>query len=485
MPLILSGNVGSATAATGFNVDRSLRFNSGSSDSITRTNSSASNRRTFTVSFWLKKTSITTEQNPVFAGDLSGSNPYFDFRFDNTQIINWYGSASNGSEEFNLKTNRVFKDPNAWYHFVLAVDTTQGTGSNRLKLYVNGVQETSFSKSNYPGQNYDTPFNDNNYEVQWGAIRNNSPTLDGYLAEMILIDGQQLDPTSFGEFDEDSPTIWKPKDVSGLTFGTNGFYLNAPGPSTGQNSNGLGGDSSGNGNHFASSGLAAIDQSFDTCTNNFAILNILDNQLTPHSLSEGNLKQTTDSTSGYAPNVSSIAVSQGKWYFEVKYVSRSNSDNYNLVGIKGSQITNTGYLGKNAYEYGYYSQSGKYYTSNNSTSYGDSYDQGDVIGCYLDLDNSKLYFAKNGTLQNSGTGISITAAASTPLGHYFFAVGDYGQSLTLVNEINFGSPISSISSGNTDANGYGNFEYDPSSGTFDGASKDFYALNTKNLAEFG
>jgi len=221
------------------------------------------------------------------------------------------------------------------------------------------------------------------------------------------------------------------------------------------------------------------------CTNNFAILNILDNFYTPHSLSEGNLKQTTDSASGYAPNVSTIALSQGKWYFEVKYVSRSNSDNYNLIGIKGSQITNTNYLGQNAYEYGYYSQSGKYYTSNSAVTYGDSYDQGDVIGCYLDLDNNKLYFAKNGSIQNSGTGISITAAASTPLGHYFFAVGDYGQSLTLVNEINFGSPISSLSSGNTDANGYGNFEYDPSSGTFDGASKDFYALNTKNLAEYG
>ena len=484
MPLIISGNVGSATADAAFNVSRSLRFNSASNDSITRTNSSATNRRTFTVSFWLKKTDTTTEQNPVFAGDLSGANPYFDFRFDNTQIINWYGSASNGSEEFNLKTTRRFRDPNAWYHFVLAVDTTQGTSSNRLKLYVNGVQETSFSKSNYPSQDHETAFNDNNYEVQWGAIRNNSPTLNGYLAEMVLIDGQQLDPTSFGEFDSDSG-IWKPIDVTGLTFGTNGFYLNAPGPSTGQNSNGLGGDSSGNGNHFASSGLAAIDQSFDTCTNNFAVLNTIDNYYTPHSLSEGGLKQTTDSSSGYAPNVSSIGVSQGKWYFECKYVSRSSSDNYNLIGVKSTQIVNTNYLGQNQYDYGYYSGNGKYYTNNGANTYGDSYDQGDVIGCYLDLDNNKLYFAKNGTVQNSGTGISITDPASTPLGNYFFAVGDYGQSVTIVNEVNFGSPISSISSGNTDANGYGNFEYDPSSGTFDGASKNFYALNTKNLAEFG
>ena len=488
MPLILSGNVGSATAATGFNVDRSLRFNSGSSDSITRTNGSTTNRRTFTVSFWLKKTSITTEQHPVFAGDLGGSHPYFDFRFDDTQIINWYGSTSSGNEEFNLKTNRVFKDPNAWYHFVLAVDTTQGTDTNRLKLYVNGVQETSFSKSHYPDQNYDTPFNVSGYEVQWGAIRNNSPTLNGYLAEMVLIDGQQLDPTSFGEFDSDSK-VWKPIDVTGLTFGNNGFYLNAPGPSTGQNSNGLGGDSSGNGNHFASNGLAAIDQSFDTCTNNFAILNGL---LPLHSstFTEGNLKWTPSTASQYYWANSTFGVSQGKWYMEAKLTTAAD---HNVIGISNDAAEdNTSFLsgsggegdGNVSYQYGYKSSNGQAYNNSSGSSYGNTYAADDIIGMYVDLDNNKIYWSKNGTLQNSGTGVSITDPGSIPGGVYFLAVADGTSSNASVWEVNFGSPPYSISSGNTDDNGYGNFEYSPNI-TGDSVAKKFYALNTKNLEEYG
>ena len=222
MPIFTVGAAG--TTSSSYEVDNSLRFDSDSDDSITRTFGSTSNRRTYTVSFWLKKTDVTTEQHPVFAGDLGGSNPYFDFRFDSSQIINWYHSDSGGSKEFNLKTNAVFKDPSAWYHFVLALDTTQATASNRVKLYVNGVQITSFSEATYPAQNFDTAFNVSGYEAQFGAIRNNSPTLNGYMSEVVMIDGQQLDPTSFGEFDSVSG-IWKPIDVSGLTFGTNGFYL--------------------------------------------------------------------------------------------------------------------------------------------------------------------------------------------------------------------------------------------------------------------
>ena len=485
MPIFTVGAAGT-TSTSSYEVANSLRYGGGTVflyDTL-----SSPDRQTFTFSVWFKigePVGDKADDSDLFSGGASASAAFL-IRLNSAQQLH-IGEYVSGWN-YQLITDRLFRDSSAWYHVVAEVDTTQATESNRVNLYVNGVKETSLSTASYPSLNYNHTYIDNGQTLSVGArgieSGSNQEPWEGYLAESIYIDGTALDQTSFGEFDGDSG-IWKPKDVSGLTFGTNGFYLNVPGASTGQNSSGLGGDSSGNDNHYASSGLAGVDQSLDTPTNNFVTLNPLDNMLTPHSLSEGNLKQTTDSTSGYAPNVSTIAVSQGKWYFEVKYVSRSNSDNYNLIGIKGSDITNTGYLGKNAYEYGYYSQSGKYYTSNNSTVYGNSYDQGDIIGCYLDLDNNKLYFAKNGTIQNSGTGISITDPASTPLGHYFLAVGDYGQSLTIVNEINFGSPTFSLSSGNTDANGYGNFEYDPSSGTFDGASKNFYALNTKNLAEFG
>ena len=476
MPIFTVGAAG--TSSSSYEIDNSLRLDG--TEFLSKSLSSP-NRQTFTFSTWFKigePVGDKADDSDFFSGGASATAAFL-IRLNSAQQLH-IGEYVSGWN-YQLITDRLFRDSSAWYHVVAEVDTTQATASNRVKLYVNGVQETSFSTASYPSLNYNHTYINNGQTLAVGArgitSGSNQEPWGGYLAESIYIDGSALDQTSFGEFDSDSG-IWKPINVSGLTFGTNGFYLDYESSST------LGNDANG-GTDLSSTNLETTDQSIDTPTNNYATLNPIDNYYTPHSLSEGNLKQTTDSTSGYAPNVSTMALSQGKWYFEVKYVSRSDSDNYNLIGIKGSQITNTNYLGQNAYEYGYYSQSGKYYTSNSAVTYGDSYDQGDVIGCYLDLDNNKLYFAKNGSIQNSGTGISITAAASTPLGHYFFAVGDYGQSLTLVNEINFGSPISSLSSGNTDANGYGNFEYDPSSGTFDGASKDFYALNTKNLAEYG
>ena len=485
MPLILPGNVGSATATTGYDVANSLRFNSGSSDNLSRTQSTG-NQRTYTVSFWVKRSALDNQEYIVSARYGNQTRYQYirwngdsDSKKNCLDIFSGIYSTSSTSTSMYFVTNRVFRDVSAWYHIVLAVDTTQITESNRVKIYINGVQETSFQQSTYPSQNQQHFFNINTTPNEIG-VQGGGSYLNSYLAEVVLVDGQQLDQTSFGEFDSDSPNIWKPIDVSGLTFGTNGFYLDF------ENASSLGADVSGNSNNFTVNNLTSVDQSTDTCTNNFATINSLENYYTPHTLSEGNLRQTTASSNLYAPSISTIALSQGKWYFECKYVSRSSSDNYNLIGVKSTQVTNTNYLGQNQHDYGYYSSSGKYYTNGSAVTYGDSYDQGDIIGVYLDLDNNKLYFAKNGALQNSGTGISITDPASTPLGHYFFAVGDYGSSLVIVNDWNFGGTQSfSISSGNTDPNGYGNFEYDPSSGTFDGGSKSFYALNTKNLAEFG
>ena len=478
LPTIATGNVSSALTGE-YEVANSLRFDDGSDHNLERTQDDG-NKRTWTTSWWVKRTNLDINTTMWDTG-TSGGNNYTPFFFQSNNTIRFYEVIGGSLQSFNFITNRVFRDTLAWYHIVYRVDTTQSTEADRVRLYINGVQETSFSTSAYPALNYDTAKNNSSYRNTIGtASDNNGNDLDAYLAEFVHVDGQSLDPTSFGEFDSDSPNIWKPIDVSGLTFGTNGFYLDF------ENASSLGADVSGNSNNFTVNNLTSVDQSTDTCTNNFATINSLENYYTPHTLSEGNLRQTTASSNLYAPSISTIALSQGKWYFECKYVSRSSSDNYNLIGVKSTQVTNTNYLGQNQHDYGYYSSSGKYYTNGSAVTYGDSYDQGDIIGVYLDLDNNKLYFAKNGALQNSGTGISITDPASTPLGHYFFATGDYGSSLVIVNDWNFGGTQSfSISSGNTDPNGYGNFEYDPSSGTFDGGSKSFYALNTKNLAEFG
>ena len=188
----------------------------------------------------------------------------------------------------------MYRDVSAWYHIVVAVDTTQGTASNRLKLYVNGEQITSLQASSYPSLNFDTLINNNNAHYISGAVDTTYGTrrFDGYMAEVCFIDGTALDPTSFGEFDEDSG-IWKPISVSGLTFGTNGFYLDF------EDSAALGDDVSGNGNNFTVNNLTAIDQTTDTPTNNFATLNPLNNYWSAATFSEGNSVYTSNNTGDY------------------------------------------------------------------------------------------------------------------------------------------------------------------------------------------
>jgi len=480
MSIIIPAN---SAVSGGYDVDNSLLFDPGAK--ITHTFGSTTNRRTFTLSSWIKKCSTTTEQNFVFGGDNSGSNPYFDFRFNSDQTINWYCSDGSGNLAFNLITNRKFTDSNAWYHMVMAVDTTQGTSSNRVKLYVNGVQQTSLSTATYPSQNFETPFNDVNYEVQYGGLRTSTPNYNGYMCEIVEIDGQQLDPTSFGEFDEDSG-VWKPISVSGLTFGDNGHYLDF------EDSSDLGQDVSGNNNDFTLTNIAATDQALDTCTNNFTTMNRLDNYYPGATFSLGNLQVAT-TNSGKAWNTSSIALSSGKWYFEAKNSATGGStpsDNWNLIGISDRSPTSVTDLGLADYQYAIFQFDGKVYAgSSSSITYAAAWVTGDIIGCAIDLDNNKIYWHKNGqwgtgsgawgsTTFNASTGaFSIQAAASTLNGFYFVAMGDAGVNVSKTWQFNFGSPVYAISSSNTDGDGYGNFEYAVPSG--------FYSINTKNLAEYG
>ena len=459
------------TLSSGYDVANSCRFETNTS--MTKTASSG-NQRTFTISFWVKRTDLATGANqfPISFYQDANNRVSFAFLTNNTFVIY---AEDGGSGRLTMTTSMVFRDVSAWYHIVVAFDTTQGTESNRLKSYVNGVQQTSFADISYPTQNRDLIVNTN---IWIGTYENSVNWLHGYLAEFVYIDGLQLDASSFGEFDDDTPTIWKPKNVGGLTFGTNGFYLDF------EDSGNLGNDKNG-GTDLSESNLAATDQHTDTCTNNFATMNPLDNYYNAATFSEGNLKITTATSGGYAPTVSSFGVSSGKWYAECKYVSRSHSDNYSMIGVRSTQTANTNYLGENTNDYAYYSGNGKTYSGGSASNYGNSYDQDTLIGIYLDLDNNKLYFSKDGTLQNSGTGVSITAPGSTSLGNYFFSAMDYGNSVSNVYEWNFGGGTpTSISTGNADDNGYGNFEYSPNI-TGDGAAKSFYALNTKNIAEFG
>jgi len=478
MPLILPGNVGSATAATGFNVANSCRFNIASSDNLSRTPSSGSNRKTFTISMWVKGTTTTT-QTLMSAGETSGAyNFNVQWAASKLSII---GNADSSSI-MDLKTTALYRDFSAWYHFVLAFDTTQSTAANRVKVYVNGVQETSFSTETYPARNTNIQIN-NNTPHSFGMSASNSQFWGGYMAELILIDGSALAPTSFGEFDEDSG-IWKPIKISGLTFGTNGFYLEIKQSGTSANSSGLGADTSGNTHHFTVNNLTAINSTTDTCTNNFCTWNSLDTFYNTMTFQEGNTQGTKPNSTVESYGTSTFGITSGKWYAEFKVISFSGSNSTIGFGIIDRvAVQNDKEIGKHTYGISYKSNGDVFSADGNLLTNQGTLAANDIIGLYIDIDNLKFYFAKNGTIANSGTGLAIPALTSTLNGVYFFGFDNF-QAGGSVHQANWGNPAYT-GTDKADANGFGSFEYDPSSGTFDSASKDFLALCTKNLAEYG
>ena len=477
MPTILGAN----TLSTGYEVENSLRFDDGSSAFLSKTFSGDGTSHDIgTVSFWIKRCELSAEQGIFTAGS---SNRHF-IRFESNNTFTFRAVT----DSFHLNTNQIFRETSGWYHFVIAYDTTQGTASNRVKIYVNGVQLTSFATADYPDQNLDIKLGAAEANHIGNDAEQTNPYYDGYMAEFVYIDGQQLAPTSFGEFDEDSPNIWKPIDVSGLTFGTNGFYLEFKQTGTSANSSGMGADTSGNDNHFGTSGLASTDVTEDTCTNNFAVINNLNvNAGGVPTFAEGNLDVTVNGASGTQWGGSStLGVTTGKWYAEVKAITIDSA----IVGVDAATQKNAMddvYPGQQNEGVGILLNSGNKYIDDSGTTHGAALSTNDILMIALDLDNNDVYFGKNGQWfdgsgnadeANPNSAINLEGAdhSSAFDGAYFFAWGDGGGSAAARMQWNFGNPPFAISSGNTDGK-YGNFEYAPPSG--------YYALCTKRLAEFG
>jgi hypothetical protein len=456
----------------GYQVNNSLRFNSGSSDDLSRTPASAGDRQKWTYSVWVKKSDISNSQS-ILAVNIDGSNR-FSFRVGEPDDFHLFDLVG-GSFAYQIKSSALYRDVSAWYHFVIAFDTTQATDTNRVKIYVNGSQVTAFATASYPSQNSNTPVN-NNVLHRIGSD-SSGDYFNGYLSEIYMIDGQQLTPSSFGQTDS-ATGIWTPTAYTG-SFGTNGFYLKFA------NSAALGTDSSGNGNTFTANNLTSVDQSTDTPTNNFATLNPLDPAgTTIGTMTEGNLQGAATSNAADFIGRSTMAVNKGKWYWEAKCISSSGGyDNY-TVGIDNvdSKITTgTQYIGYTSTSYAYYANGGTKINNNSFVAYGSSFTAGDIIGVALDLDNGFIYFSKNGTYQNSGvptSGATGTGNAFSSLsGTFTPAISDTGSVTTCIIGMNFGSPPFTIASGNADGDGYGNFEYAVPSG--------YYAICTKNLATYG
>jgi hypothetical protein len=484
MPLILGTN---SIKDTGFNVANSLRFDSGSSDNLSRTKGTSDSTKIGTYSWWIKNSKFTGQH---LIDNGSAFNDSASVYIDSNSCLQVFAKIG-GTTKININTDRVFRDPSAWVNIVVAIDTTQGTASNRVKIYVNGTQETSFTTATYPDQN-DEPrfFTSSDIEKISATTYETGGFFSGYMCEVVKVDGSQLDATSFGEFDSDSPTIWKPIDVSGLTFGTNGFYLDF------ENSSSLGADVSGQGNNFTVNNLTSVDQSTDTCTNNACTWNILyRNQAT---FTNGNLTYQAPSSNPVFGSLTTFGVDSGKWYAECKYHAGSN--HFGIIGIADEvfatlsdlgSATNTD-LGKTGSALGshpndctvaYVINTGKIRNNNNNQDYGSGGGDGDIINIALDRDNRKVYFGINGTYENSGnpsSGSNGFDLSSQVTGNTYFlgVTNDTGSSETIL-DFNFGGGFgqTAVSSGNSDANGHGNFEYAVPTG--------FFAWNSKNLAEFG
>ena len=455
MSLIIPANT---LASGGFAVANSCRFNIASSDNLSRTPSSGSNRKTFTISMWVKGTTTTT-QTLMSAGETSGAYT-FNVQWDSSKL-SIIGNADSSSI-MNLKTTRLFRDFSAWYHFVLAFDTTQGTDTNRVKVYVNGVQETSFSTSTYPSQNTNIQIN-NNTPHSFGKSAVNNQFWGGYMAELILIDGSALAPTDFGEFDEDSG-IWKPINVSGLTFGTNGFYLDF------EASGNLGNDANG-GTDLTEVNLAATDQATDTCTNNFCTMNPLI-PTTNATFSQGNCKLTIGGSSIQGAGIGTFGLTAGKWYFEVKLLADKDNHTHGAISELTAELNANvtaiqNDVGVTSWING---DGGEVVVDGTATTadYG-IMAENSIMGIALDIDNYNITYLDDNSALVSNFNMSSTRGTIFPL---------IKMGINCAAEVNFGGCSAfAVSSANSDADGHGNFEHAPPSG--------YFAICSKNLAEYG
>jgi hypothetical protein len=453
---------GGQLGVANYQIDNSVMFSATDTAYMSRTPSSTGNRQKFTWSGWLKLGTKLTTENKVF-GAADTSNPTYIQFTDNTTsaltVAKWTGS----SHAFRLTTTRLFRDTAAWYHIVIAFDTTQATASNRIKIYVNGEQVTDFGTASYPSQNYSTDINHTEPHYLGLTSNNTSNPFDGYMAEVQLVDGQQLDASSFGETDEDSG-IWKPIAYTG-SYGTNGFYLDFG------NSGSLGADQSGNGNSFTTTNFASTDQTPDTPTNHFCTWNYRGDTASHGNFIHGMLQYSGQNTNAIWQG--SHGFRSGKWYWEHKNGSGSG---YPSIGILSDK--HHGELSQTFFAWRVWLQTGNIYNEAGSVGSLGAFSNTDILMVAVDADNGKVWFGKNGSWWNSGNPASGTTPAYSNLPtsgfqHITPALQQYRSGST-----NFGYPPPgfSIASGNSDANGYGNFEYAPPSG--------FYALCSANLAEF-
>jgi len=434
-----------------------------------------------TFSFWVKLCGVRTDGNDymLFSSYADGNNRmHIKIDGSNTLDIN---SRIGGSVHLSKITNRKFKDTSGWYNIIVAIDTSQGTAADRCKVYINGVQETSFSTDTNPSQNQKIHALENSKVHYWGsyggAPTNSAYALDGLMSHINFIDGTQAAPTVFGSTDSTTGE-WKINTSPSVTYGNNGYFILKDGNSVT--------DQSGNSNNFTV-GNGTLTNTEDCPSNVFCTINFLNTQISGLTISNGNTSRSSSTGDAWRTTYGTLAAYSGKFYWEQKVTGSVGSALY--IGItdqdENRHLNTNDFENANVSAYCYRGDGGKVTSVSGSTvltaSAGASFTNGDIIGIAMDLDNQKLYFSKNGTWQASGDPTS----GSTGTGSFFNITAGklYTPATACYNtaagyQYNFGNGSfgsSAISSEGTNASGIGKFEYDVPTG--------YTALSTKGLNE--
>ena len=459
------------SVSTGYDIDNSLKLEDDNTENLYRALNASTSTTKFTVSMWFKRTELGASQLLYHRGVAGNEGVFLRTSTETNDALQVdIGASGTNSRSY---TNALLRDTSAWYHVVLAVDTTQSTATDRFKLYLNGTLITDFASRNNPAEDFAMEVSSAKH--RHGAYNDTDGYAGycGYIAECHYIDGSQEAQTEFGEFDGDSG-IWKPKAYAG-SYGTGGYYLDF------SDSSALGNNSAGDGTDFTLNNIAAADQATDTPTNNFQTFlsdgTIFNSGQDNMTFSEGGTKYSRGQT-GWTTAYTNIAMTNGKWYMEFENHGTGSNTFFGLTPVARatSSVAQNYYIGQASDgSIGYYMANGQIYWQGSSSG-GVSSSTGDIIGVAVDIDNNKAYWHKNGTYMNSADPAAGSNGSTINDEPYFFACSTYNPSIS--GETNTGGYSSfAISSAESDANGYGTFEYAPPSG--------FYALCTKNLAEYG
>lgn len=457
--------------STGFDIDNSLKFERANSEQIFTSNAASGNRKTWTFSAWIKRTELSQDYHTIFSCGYSNIQIMSN---DRPRLILY-----NGSSEVYADPEMLMRDTSAWYHIVVQVDSTQSTASDRVKWYINGDRITNFNNSTYTNmsQNEDFDFGQagsgsDNY-LRLGEFFGGSEGFSGYMSDVYYLNGTAAQASDFGEYDSDSG-IWIPKEYTGSGYGTQGFHYKF------DNASNLGEDSSGEG-HDANnlSNITSADQATDTPTNSFCTLNPLVNfKYTTNGITEGATVFGDNTGGGVGGAFGTMAVTKGKWYWEVKLTQQSShyigisaiDDGDNVLSTSDPHQVNSSFVFNILNARIEYINGGSI-TTGSLDAFSDFHSVGDVISIALNMDDNEISMYGNGTLQSGVANTSIYDAADKMVVPLHGTINDECQ-------YNFGGFSAwTPSSAASDADGYGTFEYAPPSG--------YYALCTKNLAEYG